>query len=121
MVLQRIQLSLTTYVNEASFLQIAVVNSFAMSVLAMLDLGLKMDAEQTSVFRLDRYTEQAASEDRLARARRVAVSFCTEIRTVLAHAKVLMRSTRSYSGQYVVQSVAHRGLLLHVERVHGAH
>jgi hypothetical protein len=32
-----------------------------------------------------------------------------------------MRSTRSYSGQHVVQGVAHRGLLLHVERVHGAH
>ncbi|HEV3159665.1 MAG TPA: hypothetical protein VGZ89_06740 [Xanthobacteraceae bacterium] len=32
-----------------------------------------------------------------------------------------MRSTRSYSGQYLVQSVAHRGLLLRVERAHGAH
>ncbi len=32
-----------------------------------------------------------------------------------------MRSTRSYSGQHVVQGVAHRGLLLGVERVHGVH
>ena len=40
---------------------------------------------------------------------------------ILAHTKVLMCSTRSYSGQHVVQSVAHRGLLLRVERVHGAH
>ena len=47
--------------------------------------------------------------------------FSTEIRAVLAHTKVRMRSTRSYSGHYVVQGVAHRGLLLRVERVHGAH
>jgi hypothetical protein len=32
-----------------------------------------------------------------------------------------MRATRSYSGQYLVQGVAHRGLLLRVERAHGAH
>jgi len=32
-----------------------------------------------------------------------------------------MRSTRSCSGQHVVQGVAHRSLLLRVERVHGAH
>src|SRR6266446_2444261 len=29
-----------------------------------------------------------------------------------------MRSTRSYSGQHVVEGVVHRGLLLRVERVH---
>ena len=104
-----------------SFQQIAVVNSFAMSVLAALALRLKMDAEETSVVRLDRYAEQEALEGRSARARRVAVRFSTEIRAVLAHTKVLMCSTLSYSGQHVVQSVAHRGLLLRVERVHGAH
>ena len=32
-----------------------------------------------------------------------------------------MRSTRSYSGQYLVQGVVHRGLLLGVERVHSVH
>ena len=32
-----------------------------------------------------------------------------------------MRSIRSYSGQHMVQGVAHRGLLLRVERAHGAH
>ena len=37
------------------------------------------------------------------------------------HTKVPMRSIRSYSGQHVVQGVAHRGLLLRVERAHGAH
>ena len=47
--------------------------------------------------------------------------FSTEIRAVLAHTKVPMCSTRSYSGQHLVQGVAHRGLLLHVERVHSAH
>jgi hypothetical protein len=41
-----------------SFQQIAVVNSFAMSVLAALALRLKMDAEETSVVRLHRYAEQ---------------------------------------------------------------
>jgi hypothetical protein len=35
-----------------------VVNSFALSVLAALALWLKMDAEETSVLRLDRYAEQ---------------------------------------------------------------
>jgi hypothetical protein len=32
-----------------------------------------------------------------------------------------MRTTRSYSGQHVVQGVVHRDLLFRVERVHGAH
>ena len=47
--------------------------------------------------------------------------FSTEIRAVLAHTKERMRSVRSYSRQHMVQGVAHRGLLLRVERVHGAH
>ena len=92
-----------------------------MSVLAALALRLKMNAEETSVIWLDRYAEQEALEGRSARARGVAVCFSTEMRAVLAHTKVPMRSTRSYSGQYLVQSVAHRGLLLRVERAHGAH
>ena len=92
-----------------------------MYVLAALALRLKMDTEETSVVRFYRYAEQLASEGRPARACRVAVYFSTEVRAVLAHTKVLMRSTRSYSGQHVVQGVAHRGLPLRVERVHGAH
>ena len=40
-----------------SFQQIAVVNSFTVSVLAVLALWLKMDAEETSVCRLDRNAE----------------------------------------------------------------
>ena len=32
-----------------------------------------------------------------------------------------MRPARRYSGQHVVKSVMHRGLLFCVERVHGAH
>ena len=38
--------------------------------------------------------------------------------TVLANTEVQMRSTRSYSGQHVVEGVVHRGLLFRVERVH---
>jgi hypothetical protein len=99
-----------------------VVNSFAMSVLAALALRLKMDAEETSVVRLDRYAEQQAFEGRSARARRVAVHFSTEVRAVLAHTKVPMRSTRSYSGQHMVATaiariVKRRRALLPVRRL----
>jgi hypothetical protein len=34
------------------------MNSFAMSVLAGVAFRLKMDAEETSIVRLDRYAEQ---------------------------------------------------------------
>jgi len=97
------------------------MNSFAMSVLAALALRPIMGAEETSVVRLDRQAEQEAFEGRSARSRRVAVHFSTEVRAVLADTKVPMRSIRSYSGQHMVQGVAHRGLLLRVERAHGAH
>ena len=92
-----------------------------MSGLAALAVRLKMGAEETSVIWLNRYAEQAALEGRPARFRRATVCFSTEIRAVLAHTKVRMRATRSYSGQYLVQGVVHRGLLLRVERVHSAH
>jgi len=92
-----------------------------MSVLLVLALRPKMDAEETSVVWLDRCTEQQTFRNQSARTHRVGVHFATEIHTVLAHTKAPMRSTRSYSGQYLVQSVAHRGLLLRVERVHGAY
>jgi len=41
-----------------SFLQIAVVNSFTVSAIPVLARWLKMDAEKTCVFWLDRNTEQ---------------------------------------------------------------
>jgi hypothetical protein len=40
------------------FQQIAVVNSFTVSAIAVLARWLKMDAEETSVRRLDRNAEQ---------------------------------------------------------------
>ena len=43
---------------KPSFQQFAMVNSFAMSVLAAPALRLKMDAEETSVVQLNRYAEQ---------------------------------------------------------------
>ena len=92
-----------------------------MSVLPVLALRPKMDAEETSVVWLDRCTEQQTFRNQSARTHRVGVHFATEIHTVLAYTKAPMRSTRSYSGQYLVQSVAHRGLLLRVEQVHGAY
>jgi hypothetical protein len=92
-----------------------------MSVLAALALRPIMGAEETSVVRLDRQAEQEAFEGRSARSRRVAVHFSTEVRAALAYTKVPMRSTRNYSGQHVVQGITHRGLLLRVERAHGAH
>jgi len=77
------------------------MNSFAMSVLAVVAFRLKMHAEETSVVRLDRYAEQEASEGRPVDARGVAVRFSTEVRAVLAHTKVPMCPTRSYSGQHL--------------------
>jgi hypothetical protein len=97
------------------------MNSFAISILAVVAFRLKMDAEETSVVWLDQCTEQQTFRNQSARTHRVGVHFATEIHTVLAYTKAPMRSTRSYSGQYLVQSVAHRGLLLRVERVHGAY
>src|SRR6516225_9342130 len=80
-----------------------------------------MDTEETSVVGFYPYAKQSASEGRPARARRVVVHFSAEVRAVLTNPKVPMRSARRYSGQHAVQSVAHRGLLVRVERVHGAH
>jgi hypothetical protein len=80
-----------------------------MSVLPVLALRPKMDAEETSVVWLDRCTEQQTFRNQSARTHRVGVHFATEIHTVLAHTKAPMRSTRSYSGQYLVQSVSSAG------------
>src|SRR5437867_3634683 len=91
------------------------------SVLAVLALWLKMDAEETSVRRLDRNAEQETFEGRRARACQVAAHPSTEVRAVLANTEAPMRPTRSYRGEHLVQGVVHRGLLFGVERVHGAH
>src|SRR5438876_12414546 len=80
-----------------------------------------MDAEETSVRRLDRNAEQSACEGRGARACQVAAHLSTEVRAVLANTEAPMRPTRSYRGQHLVQGVVHRGLLFRVERVHDAH
>ena len=80
-----------------------------------------MDAEETSVRRLDRNAEQQAFEGRGARTCQVAAHLSTEVRAVLANTEAPMRPTRSYRGQHLVQGVMHRGLLFGVERVHGAH
>src|SRR6476659_4569545 len=82
---------------------------------------LKMDAEETSVRRLDRNAEQQAFKGRGARACQAAAHLSTEVRAVLANTEAPMRPTRSYRGQHLVQGVVHRGLLFGVERVHGAH
>ena len=88
---------------------------------AVVTLWLKMNAEETSVLRLDRNPKQLAFEGRPGRARRAAACFTAEVGAVLANTEVPMRPTRSYRGQHLVQGVVHRGLLFHVERVHGAH
>ena len=67
------------------------MNSFAMSVLAVVAFRLKMDAKETSVVWLDRCTEQQTFRNQSARTHRVGVHFATEIHTVLAYTKAPMR------------------------------
>ena len=59
-----------------SFQQIAVLKSFTMSAIAVLALWLKMDAEQSSVIRLDRGTKQQAFRHRSARTPPGQISTC---------------------------------------------
>jgi hypothetical protein len=80
-----------------------------------------MDTEETSVLRLDRNAEQQAFESRPGRARWAAVGFSIEVLAVLANTEVPMFPTRRYRGQHATQGAVHRGLLLRIERVHGAH
>ena len=80
-----------------------------------------MDAEETSVLRLDRNAEQQAFESRPGRARWAAVGFSIEVLAVLANTEVPMCPTRSYRGQHAAKGAVHRGLLFRVERFHGAH
>src|ERR1700681_2268609 len=97
MILQRIQLSLTTKVNQASFQQIAAANSFMWcpSVLAVLVHWLKMDAQKTYVLWLNRNTQEQAFSGRGARARQVAGHLSDEVPTVLANTDLPTRITRS--------------------------
>ena len=95
MILQRIQLSLTTKVNKVSFQQIAVANSFMLSVLAVLVHWLKMDAQKTYVLWLNRNTQEQAFSGRGARARQVAAHLSAEVRAVRANTDPPMRTTRS--------------------------
>src|SRR6202030_4513170 len=80
-----------------------------------------MNAEETSVLRLDRTPKQLAFEGRPGRARRAAACFTAEVGAVLANTEVPMRPTCSYSGEHVVQRVMHCGLRFRIERAHGAH
>ena len=50
--------SLTMYFNQASLQELAEVNSFTMCAIAALARWLKMDAQKTSVLRLDRNAKQ---------------------------------------------------------------
>src|SRR4249919_1367690 len=88
---------------------------------AVVALWLKMNAEETSVLRLDRNPKQLAFEGRPGPARRAAASFTTEVGAVLANTEAPMRSTCSHRGQHLMQGVMHRGLRFRVERAHGAH
>ena len=85
------------------------MNSFAMSVLAVLALRPITGAEETSVVRLDRQAELEALEGRWLALVELRYIISTEVRAVLAYTKVPMRSTRNYSGQRVVQGRAVMG------------
>src|SRR3984893_15959889 len=120
MILQRIQLSLTTQVNSGSFQQLAVANSFMVSVLTVLVHWLKMDAQKTYVLWLNRNTEEQAFSGRGARARQVAGHLSDEVRAVLANSDLPTRITRSYSGPPLVQLATYPSPLCLVERIFGA-
>src|SRR5712692_3167238 len=79
------------------FQQIAVVNLFTVSAIAVLARWLKMDAEETRVLGLDRDAEQLALRGRRVRACWIAAHLSTEVRAILANTEAPMRSTRSYS------------------------
>ena len=72
-----------------------MVNSFTVSVLAVLVDWLKMDAQKTYVLWLNRNTEEQAFSGRRARARQVAGYLSAEVRAVLANTDSPMRPIRS--------------------------
>ena len=92
-----------------------------MCAIAVLARCLKIDAEKTRVLWLDRDAEQLALRGRGVRDCWIAAHLSTEVGTVLANTEAPMRSTRSYSGQHLVQGVVYRGSLFRIELVHGAH
>src|SRR5437868_15410444 len=97
------------------------MNLFMVSVLAVLVHWLKMDAQKTYVLWLNRNTEEPAFSGRGARARQVAAHLSAEVRAVLANTEAPMRTTRSQSGQHLVQGATHGSSLCRVERIRGAH
>src|SRR5258705_2452725 len=80
-----------------------------------------MDAQKTYVLWLNRNTEEQAFSGRGARARRVAAHLSAEVRAVLANTDLPTRTTRSQSGQHLVQGATHRSSRCPVQRIHGAH
>jgi len=72
-----------------------VVNSFMVSVLAVIVHWLKMDAQKTYVLWLNRNTEEQAFSGGRARARQVAGHLSAEVRAVLANTDLPTRTTRS--------------------------
>jgi len=88
---------------------------FIRAVLAVIAVWLKINAEETSILRLDRNAEQEAFEGRPGRARRAAACFIPEVGAVLANTEVPMRPARSYSAEHPVQRVMHLGLLFRLE------
>src|SRR6266511_2516123 len=92
-----------------------------MCAIAVLARWLKIDAEKTRALWLDLDAEQLALRGRGVRACWIAAHLSTEVGAIVANTEALMRPTRSYSGQHLVQGVVHRGLLFGVQRVHGAH
>ena len=71
------------------------MNSFMVSVLAVLVHWLKMDAQKTYVLWLNRNTQEQAFSGRGARARQVAADLSAKVRAVLANTDLPMLTTRS--------------------------
>jgi hypothetical protein len=95
MILQRIQLSLTTKVNYRPFSRSQrQPHSWCPSVLEVPVHWLKMDAQKTYVLWLNRNTEEQAF-GRGARARQVAAHLSAEVRAVRANTDLPTRTTRS--------------------------
>jgi hypothetical protein len=78
------------------------MNSFMVSVLAVLVHWLKMDAQKTYVLWLNRNTQEQAFSGRGARARQVAAHLSAKVRAVLANTDLPTRTACSKSGQHLV-------------------
>lgn len=67
-----------------------------------------MDAEETSLRRLDRNAEQLAFEGPRGSRLSGCNTLSTKVSAVLANTEARMRPTHSYSGHHFVQRVARR-------------